>query len=277
MAVRTIKALTAAGLTVLLCVAASAQEPAQPYRPRNGMPGKDVPWVPTQPAMLTQMLQLAKVTPADFVMDLGSGDGRNIIAAARLGASGLGVEFNRDLVALSRQLAAQAGVSDKARFIEGDMYQADLSRATVLALFLLPMNMTQLAPRFLNLAPGTRIVANSFGMAGWEPDARARLDSGVDCGDYCEALLWIVPAKVQGSWEWPGGALVLQQSYQVISGTIRRGDANAPIAQAKLRADEISFTAGGLAYSGTVKGTTIEGTATSSAGTSVWRATKSRN
>jgi hypothetical protein len=273
MAGRAIKALTAAVVALLLCGAASAQDPPQPYKPRNGMVGKDVPWVPTQPAMIATMLQLARVTPSDFVMDLGSGDGRNIIAAARLGASGLGVEFNRDLVVLSRQLAAQAGVSDKARFVEGDMYQADISRATVLALFLLPMNMRQLAPRFVNLAPGTRIVSNTFGIAGWEPDARARLD-GVDCGDFCEALLWIVPAKVQGTWEWPGGALVLQQSYQVISGTIRRGDANAPLAQAKLRGEEISFTAGGLAYTGRVKGNVIEGTATSPIGTTVWRATR---
>ena len=272
MAGRTIKALTAAALTLLLSGTASAQEPAQPYRPRTGMPGKDVPWVPTQPAMLSKMLELAKVTPADFVMDLGSGDGRNIIAAARLGASGLGIEFNPDLVLLSRKLAAQAGVSDKARFIEGDMYQADVSRATVLALFLLPMNMAQLAPKFFNMAPGTRIVSNTFGIAGWEPDVRARLST--DCGDYCEALLWIVPGKVEGTWLLPDGNVTLMQSYQALRGTMTRRGTASPLSEARMLGDRITFTAGGITYTGQVKGNVMEGTATTPSGASVWRATR---
>ena len=249
---------------------ALAQAPAKPFEPHSGQPGKDVVWVPTSPALVDLMMKVAGVTSDDFVMDLGSGDGRNIIAAAKLGANGLGVEFNPDMVALSRKLAARAGVADKARFVEADMYQADISKASVLALFLLPANMNRLAPTFLTLAPGSRIVANTFGIDGWDPDLRATLNPGSDCEAWCEALLWIVPAQVHGTWEWPGGALMLQQSYQVITGNIRRGDANATIAQAKLRGDEISFTAGGLAYTGKVKGNIIEGTA----GTSVWRATR---
>ena len=273
MAGRAIKALTAAALTLLLCGAASAQDPPQPYRPRTGQPGKDVVWVPTAPAMIARMLELAKVTPADFVMDLGSGDGRNIIAAAKLGASGLGVEFNPDLVVLSRQLAAQAGVSDKARFVEGDMYQADVSRATVLALFLLPANLKQLAPKFFNMAAGTRIVSNTFGIAGWEPDARARLD-GVDCGDYCEALLWIVPAKVQGTWLLPDGNVTLTQSYQALQGTMTRRGATSVISQARMRGDRITFIAGGLTYNGIVRGDEMDGTVMTPTGEIRWRATR---
>src|SRR5688500_18645036 len=143
------------------------------------------------------MLDLAKVTSQDYVMDLGSGDGRNIIAAAKLGANGLGVEFNPDMVELSRRLAAEAGVADKARFVEADMYEADISRASVLALFLLPVNMNRLAPKFLDLAPGARIVANTFGIDGWDPDFRAHV-TDTECEAWCEALLWIVPAKVHG-------------------------------------------------------------------------------
>lgn len=252
---------------------ALAQAPAKPFEPRSGQPGKDVVWVPTSAALVDLMMKVANVTKDDFVMDLGSGDGRNIIAAAKLGANGLGVEFNPDMVALSRQLAAKAGVADKARFVEADMYEADISKASVLALFLLPVNMNRLAPKFFNLAPGSRIVANTFGIDGWDPDLRAHV-TDTECEAWCEALLWIVPAKVHGTWEWPGGALVLEQSYQVVSGTIRSGDATAPIAQGKMRGDKISFIAGGLAYTGKVKGNVMEGTATIPSGTSVWRATR---
>ena len=267
------KTVASFALIATLSTAASAQEKPKPFEPVSGQAGKDVVWVPTSMALVDLMMKVARVTKDDFVMDLGSGDGRNIIAAAKLGASGLGVEFSPDMVALSRRLAAEAGVADQAEFVEADMYQTDISKATVLALFLLPVNMNRLAPRFLNLTPGSRIVANTFGIEGWEPDLRATVDPNSDCESWCEALLWIVPAKVQGTWEWPGGALVLQQANQVVTGTIRRGDVNAVLAQTKLRGDEISFIAGGLAYTGKVKGNVMEGTATSPSGTSVWRAT----
>jgi len=253
---------------------ALAQAPPKPFEPQSGQPGKDVVWVPTSPALVDLMMTVAGVTRDDFVMDLGSGDGRNIIAAAKLGANGLGVEFNPDMVALSRRLAAEAGVAGTARFVEADMYEADISKASVLALFLLPVNMNRLAPKFLNLAPGSRIVANTFGIDGWDPDLRATLNPGSDCEAWCEALVWIVPAQVHGTWEWPGGALVLEQSYQVVSGTLRSGDTTAPIAQGKMRGEEISFIAGGLAYTGKVKGNVMEGTATTPSGTTAWRAVR---
>ncbi len=268
------RTLILAALIVVVSGPASAQQATRPFEPVSGQAGKDVVWVPTSPALVDLMMKVAKVTRDDFVMDLGSGDGRNIIAAAKLGANALGVEFNPDMVALSRRRAVEAGVADKARFVEADMYEADISKATVMALFLLPVNMNRLAPKFLDLAPGSRIVANTFGIDGWEPDLRAVVSPDADCESWCEALLWIVPAKAGGNWEWPGGSLVLEQRYQVITGTLKGGDAIAQLAQGKIQGDVISFVAGGLAYTGRVMGNVIEGTATTPAGTTVWRATR---
>src|SRR6187549_939619 len=132
------------------------------YEPQSGQAGKDVVWVPTPPELVENMLDMAKVTPQDIVMDLGSGDGRNVIAAAKRGARAYGFEFNPEMVALSRRKAQEAGVADRATFIEGDMFEADISKATVMALFLLPSNLDKLAPKFLALRPGTRIVNNTF-------------------------------------------------------------------------------------------------------------------
>ncbi|MFA5911709.1 MAG: class I SAM-dependent methyltransferase [Vicinamibacterales bacterium] len=251
-----------------------AQEPQQPFEPRSGQAGKDVVWVPSPPAMVSKMLEMAKVTADDFVMDLGSGDGRNIIAAARLGARGLGVEFNPEMVALSRKLAAEAGVGDKAQFVEGDMYQADISKATVLALFLLPVNLDRLAPAFLALTPGTRIAANTFGMSGWDPDESFTLDQDTDCSSWCEVLLWIVPAPVAGTWRMSDGSLTLTQDHQLIQGAVTIDGATHPIANQKLRGDDLTFIAGGQAYRGKVSGNQIEGTITAPAGAIPWKATR---
>lgn len=263
-----------AGWMALASSAAWAQAPAKPFEPRSGQPGKDVVWVPTSPDLVDLMLKMAKVTKDDFVMDLGSGDGRNIIAAAQLGAQGLGVEFNPDMVALSRQLAAEAGVADKARFAEGDMYEADISKATVLALFLLPANMNRLAPKFLTLAPGSRIVANTFGIDGWDPDLRVNLEPGKDCSSWCEALLWIVPAKVYGTWELPDGILVLEQSYQILTGTLTQAGVPGRISHGTVQGHEIAFVAGGMTYTGRVKDNVIAGTVTTPSGPVPWRAVR---
>ena len=256
-------------------VPASAQPAGQsdPYKPVVGMPGRDAVWVPTSHEMIETMLDLAKVTPEDFVMDLGSGDGRAIIAAARRGARGRGVEFNPELVQYSRRLAKEAGVADNAEFVQGDMYEADISKATVLALFLLPSNIEKLKPRFLNMAPGSRIVANTFWVEGWDPDETRRMEE--NCDSWCTAHLFIIPAKVEGRWKLPQGELVLKQSIQHITGTLTNGA--APLAvQGKLRGDEISFTAGKMEYKGRVTGNTIEGTAGGGAGQSSWSATRIR-
>jgi SAM-dependent methyltransferase len=251
-----------------------AQEPQKPFEPKSGQAGKDVVWVPSPPAMVSKMLEMAQVTPNDFVMDLGSGDGRNIIAAAKLGARGLGVEFNPEMVALSRKLAAEAGVGDQAQFIEGDMYAADISQATVLALFLLPVNLNRLAPKFLDMKPGTRIAGNTFGIDDWDPDDRVTLDDSSDCSSWCEALLWIVPAKAAGTWKMANGTITLTQKYQVIQGSVTTADGTHAIANTALRGADISFIAGGVTYQGRVDGNTIVGTITTPSGQMPWQATR---
>jgi precorrin-6B methylase 2 len=234
-----------------------AQAPQQPYKPVEGQEGKDVVWVPTPPAMVEKMLDLAKITPDDYVIDLGSGDGRNVIAAARRGARALGVEYNPDLVELSKRAAVEQGLGDKAMFVQGDMYEADISHATVLALFLLPENLRKLTPKFLNLKPGTRIVANYFGIEGWMPDTVEKLEG--ECFNWCSALLYIVPAKVAGTWRLPQGELTLEQNFQTVSGTLKMGGQSVAISNGRLRGDQISFVAGGVDYMGRVNGDTING------------------
>jgi precorrin-6B methylase 2 len=168
-----------------------AQQPTPPYVPEVGQEGKDVIWVPSPPEIIEKMLDLAKVTPSDFVVDLGSGDGRVVIAAAKRGARALGVEFNADMVELSRRLAAEAGVADKATFVQGDMYEADISKATVLALFLLPRNLERLRPKFQALPAGTRIVLNTFSIPDWAPTVSEHITG--NCVSWCTAYLYVLP------------------------------------------------------------------------------------
>lgn len=257
-------------LAALAAGAARAQTPQSPFEPRVGQPGKDVVWVPTPEVLVEKMLDMAKVTPRDFVVDLGSGDGRNVIAAAKRGARARGVEYNPDMVELSRRTAAKEGVSDKATFVQGDMFESDFSDATVLALFLLPDNLRRLKDKFLDLEPGTRIVANTFGIEGWTPDQTEALDG--DCESWCTALLWIVPAKVEGTWRLPQGELTLKQEIQMISGTLVSGSDGTPVANGRMRGDQITFTVGETEYTGRVSGDTIEGTLTSAATSSTWSA-----
>ncbi len=181
--------LRAAACALALLPAAAAASTPEPY---EGQPGKDVVWVPTPEALVEKMLDMAKVTPGDYVIDLGSGDGRNVIAAARRGARALGVEYDEALVALSRSKAAAAGVAARARFVQGDMYEADISEATVLALFLLPQNLEVLRPKFERLKPGTRIVSNGYEIPGWQ--AVEVGNSEGDCGSWCIAYLYVIPA-----------------------------------------------------------------------------------
>jgi SAM-dependent methyltransferase len=225
--------LTGLGAAAALCLvpptsaarpqASQAQQqqppPATPFEPYSGMPGKDVVWVPTHPAVVERMLDMAKVTNRDFVVDLGSGDGRNVIAAARRGAKAVGFEYNADMVALSRKMAQEAGVADKATFVQGDMYEAEFSQATVLALFLLPSNLEKLKDKILALAPGSRVVLNTFTLPGWDADERDRLEG--ECGSWCDVLLHIIPAKVEGTWRGGGTELALTQTFQKVFGTVK--------------------------------------------------------
>ena len=239
---------------LVFSAAATAQTESTPY---VGQPGKDVVWVPTPAVTVEKMLDVAKITPEDFVMDLGSGDGRNIIAAAKRGARGLGVEYNPDMVELSKALAQKAGVADKAEFVRGDMFEADISKATVMALFLLPDNLSRLIPKFLDLKPGTRMVLNGFAVPGWDPDVTERADG--DCGSWCTAYLYFVPAKVAGKWQLPQGELVLEQTFQKVTGKLSQGGKRVDITDGLLKGNVLTFTAGGTKYEGSVNGETISG------------------
>jgi SAM-dependent methyltransferase len=241
------------------------------YVPTVGQEGKDVVWVPTPYVLVEKMLDVAKVTEQDYVMDLGSGDGRNIIAAAKRGARSLGVEYNPDMVELSRRNAAKEGVGDKAIFMQGDMYEADISKATVMALFLLSENLNKLTPKFMALRPGSRIVVNGFRIEGWEPDETHRAEG--DCGHWCTAYLWIVPANATGTWRLADGELTLSQNFQKLTGTWQSKGASTPIADGRLRGDQITFTAGGTQYSGRVNGDAMQGEAKGSVN-GAWSASK---
>lgn len=266
-----------AQMLAMLCLAAfsalaiAAEEAPKPFVPVEGQAGKDVVWVPTPHVLVEKMLDLAKVTEKDFVMDLGSGDGRNIIAAAKRGARGIGVEWNQDMVEYSRRMAEKEGVADKAQFVQGDMYEADISKATVLALFLLPENLERLKPKFLALKPGSRIVMNAFDIPEWKPDVTERAEG--DCGAWCTAHLYIVPAKVEGKWKLTGGELTLQQKYQTLTGTLALNGKRAQLKDAKLEGDRIKFTAGGVTYVGRVNGNAMSGKTKGSSG-GAWSASR---
>jgi SAM-dependent methyltransferase len=259
---------------VIACSTTLALAQQKPFQPEVGQPGKDVVWVPTPEEMVEKMLDLAQVTSRDFVMDLGSGDGRNVIAAAKRGAQGVGVEYNPDMVDLSKRLAKEAGVAEKAQFVQGDMYKADFSKADVLALFLLPSNLLQLRSKFLELRPGSRIVSNTFYIQDWNPDQTVQVDN---CTSWCTALLYIVPAKAGGTWRLPQGELTLKQDFQMLSGTLMAGGQTTMVT-GRLRGEQITLSAGAQEYSGVVRGNNIEGTTkTGSDGGARWTATRATN
>ena len=242
------------------------------YEPRVGQEGKDVVWVPTCQALVDKMLDMAKVTPQDYVIDLGSGDGRTVITAAKRGARALGIEYNPDMVALSKRNAAKEGVTDKAQFIKADLFESDFSQATVITMFLLPDINLKLRPKILDLKPGTRVVSNTFTMGEWTADETVTVDRKTDCGIYYTALLWIVPAKVEGTWKLPQGELTLKQSFQMFSGTLKSGANTMPVTNGKLSGDLISFSVGNANYTGRVSGSTMQGTVESGGSTIKWTA-----
>jgi SAM-dependent methyltransferase len=242
------------------------QPPAQkPFEPSVGQEGKDVVWVPTPQTLVDKMLDMAKVTPKDFVMDLGSGDGRTVITAAKRGARAAGIEYNPDMVELSKRNAAAAGVSDKVTFMKADLFETDLSKADVITMFLLESINMRLRPTLLLLKPGTRIVSNTFTMEDWQPDETATVNE--DCSGWCRALLWIVPAKVEGMWQTPQGPMKLTQQFQMISGAI----GGKQISEGRLRGEEITFTVDGKIYAGRVTGNSMKGTIS---GGGSWTATR---
>jgi SAM-dependent methyltransferase len=249
---------------------AAQAQPAKSYEPQVGQEGKDVVWVPTPQALVDKMLDMAKVTPKDFVIDLGSGDGRTVITAAKRGAKAHGIEYNPEMVELAKRNAAKEGLSDRATFAKADLFESDFSQAQVITMFLLSSINMKLRPKILDLKSGTRIVSNTFDMGEWKPDETGRADN---CNGYCTAYLWIVPAKVDGTWKLPNGELFLKQTFQMISGTLKSGTVVTPV-NGKLNGEEITFTAGEAQYMGRVNGNSMEGSLKSGGNWSATRAGK---
>jgi precorrin-6B methylase 2 len=241
------------------CALALAQPQKAPaaYEPSVGQEGKDVVWVPTSDALVAKMLDMAKVTSKDFVMDLGSGDGRTVIAAAKRGATAMGIEYNPDMVELSKQNARKAGVAKRATFVKADLFETDFSKATVITMFLLPEINLKLRPKILALKPGTRVVSNTFTMGEWQADETRTVAEEQGCQSWCTALLWIVPARAEGRYAIPDGELVLKQEFQTLSGTLRT--AGGPVTvEGRVRGEEVSFKANGKQYRGRMNNGKLE-------------------
>jgi SAM-dependent methyltransferase len=259
---------------IVFNIGAQEQNSGTGFVPQVGQHGKDVVWVPTPQELVDKMLEIAKVTPADYVIDLGSGDGRTVITAAKLGAKALGVEYNPDMVALSKESAAKQGVTDKAKFMEADLYTIDLSEATVITMFLLPDINLKLRPRLLDLKPGTRIVSNTFTMGEWEEDYKVTTED--NWNSWNTAYMWIIPAKVEGPWKLGRDELSLTQEFQMVKGTLNSGGKSITVNDGRLSGTEITFTINGEKYTGTVNGDKMLGTAvnTSKGSTRDWTATR---
>jgi SAM-dependent methyltransferase len=258
----------------LLVAGAACAQPAADYKPELAQPGKDVVWVPTPDALVNRMLDLAQVGASDIVIDLGSGDGRLVIMAAKRGAKALGIEYDAKLVAYAKAAAAKADVADRAQFTQADLFASDISQASVVTLFLGADLNRRLMPKLLDLKPGTRIVSNTHAVGDWPADGSASSADDDRTVYYRTALLWIVPAKAAGTWRFADGSANITQRFQKVSGSVTAQGKFVPISGATLRGDQISFSAGGTQYSGTVAGDTIAGTAVSNGQSRAWRATR---
>ena len=268
-----VRLVTGSCVSVVLAFNCAIAQPAPAFEPKVGQRGKDVVWVPTNQKLVDRMLDMAKVTPSDYLMDLGSGDGRTVITAAKRGATAKGIEYNPDMIELSKKNAEQAGVTAKATFEKADLFETDFSKANVITMFLLPSINLKLRPKLLDMKPGTRIVSNSFDLGEWTADETSSIN-GEDCVSHCTAYFWIVPAKVEGEWQTPKGKLTLEQKYQVVSGRLVNGNVITPVTEGKLTGNQIAFTAGGIRYTGTVDGGTITGKANTGGKEESWTAKK---
>ena len=244
------------------------------YQPEPGQEGKDVRWFPTPQALVDKMLDMAKINPADFLIDLGSGDGRTVITAARRGVHAIGIEYDHDMVELSRRNAIREGVADRVEFIETDLFKYDFSKATVITLFLLPEINLRLRPQLLELKPGTRIVSTTFTMQDWQYDDMVKIADNTS--KWTTAYLWIVPAKVGGTWKFNGGELKLVQKYQMVTGEIIMGGKSVKINAGKLRGNELTFNAGGTSYSCTAERNLMKGTSINKGQVTGWTAQRQK-
>ncbi len=272
-------AMVALAASVSLAWAQPAKAPApapatSEFVPEVGQSGKDVVWVPTALTLVNKMLDMAKLAPQDILYDLGSGDGRTVITAAKRGTRAFGIEYNPDMVELSKRNATKEGVAARATFEKADIFQTDFSKATVITLFLLPELNVKLRPTILEMKPGTRVAANSFDMGDWKPDQTARVEG--NCETWCTAYLWIVPAKVAGIWKLAHGDLTLTQQYQTLAGELRMRDKTLAISSGKLDGENISFGVGGVLYSGRVRGDAMDGTMAVGATRSPWSAARNK-
>ena len=260
--------------SALLTLQAQEKASVNNYVPEVGQQGKDVVWVPTPQELVNKMLEVAKVTPADYVIDLGSGDGRTVISAAKIGAKATGIEYNPDMVALSKENARKEGVGSKAEFIQADLYETDLSKATVITMFLLPEINLKLRPRILDLKPGTRIVSNTFTMGEWEADQEITTEE--NWNSWNTAYLWIVPAKVGGKWKMGDGELELTQEFQFVRGSFKTGIRSQSVTDGRLEGSKLTFKINNDIYTGVVSDRTIRGTASNTAEGKTWDWTATR-
>lgn len=260
--------IAAVALAALTAGAAQAQpknraECEASYKPQVGQSGKDVVWVPTPDELVEKMLRMAKVTAQDYVVDLGAGDGKIAIAAAkRFGANSVGIEYNPDMVKLANCMVQVEGVSSKTKIIHGDIFKEDFSKANVLTMYLLPELNLCVRHRILAMKPGTRVVAHQFTMGDWSSDESADFD-------YRSAYLWIVPAKVAGTWALKDsggvqGTVTLNQMFQKVTGDITLGSAKQPLVGATLRGEQVTFAFNDekgvtRTFTGTVKGEQLTG------------------
>ena len=263
---------------LLAAVAVPFAVSAQKFEPQVGQAGKDVIWVPTPDEVVDRMLTMAQVGPNDVHMDLGSGDGKIVIAAAKRGAKALGIEFNPDMVKLATDNAQKAGVSNNASFRRADIFQTDFSQATVITLYLLPALNMRLRPQILSMKPGTRVVSHSFTMEDWEADEISTMDGR-------RAYFWVVPANVMGSWNLDAGTakgeLNLEQTFQKINGTVSLTSVvQGGLREARLRGPQIAFAyvddkGVRREFAGTVNGRQMSGTFRDDKGqTGNWTAAK---
>jgi SAM-dependent methyltransferase len=257
---------------------ATAQQKDKEYEPQVGQAGKDVIWVPTPDEVVQRMLRMAQVTANDYVVDLGAGDGKIAIAAAKtMGARSLGIEYNPDMAKHAQRNVEKAGVQAKAKVVQGDIFASDFTTATVITMYLLPALNMKLRPQILAMKPGTRVVSHSFNMEDWEPDETSSMDGR-------RAYLWIVPANVMGGWQVEMGGeradLTLEQKFQKLDGHVQLGTIQAGLRDARLRGFLISFayvdnTGMRRDFTGRVTGTKMEGSFRSDTGAEGrWTATK---
>ena len=249
-------------LALVFALPAAAQQKDKDYEPQIGQAGKDVIWVPTPDEVVDRMLRMAQVTANDYVIDLGAGDGKIAIAAAKkFGARALGIEYNPDMAKHAQRNVEKAGVASRAKIVQGDIFVSDFSPATVITMYLLPALNLKLRPQILAMRPGTRVVSHSFNMEDWEADETSNLDGR-------RAYLWIVPANVMGNWVLEAGGekseLTFEQRYQKIDGNVALGSVHAGLRDARLRGLAIAFgyvdnTGMRRDFTGRVSGNRMEG------------------